>query len=537
MDYKLRPYQTACLDALAEAQRRGVQRPLCVLPTGAGKTALFASYLAACPPTERQLILVHRDELIDQTIDKMAIWAPGLQAGIVKAESNDTAQRVTIASIQTVQREQRLAQLAPPQTIIVDEAHHCEPGNSWWLTMQRLRAFEADGPQTIGWTATPFRPNNAPIVGAEQPFQECAYVYSLPEAITEGYLVGIDNKHIFIELNLDKVKQTAGDWSAEALGDAMLDADAPSAIVEAWLTHARGKRTLVFTPNIAMAKATEEAFADASICVASIFGHTPREERHEIYSHWRQGTIDVVVNVMVLTEGFDEPSVECIVLARPTRSKVLYMQAVGRGLRPYPGKESCLILDCVGACHRHELMSLAALYGLAEVKESPPDEEQADEDSAMDEEESENEGAMPLLQAQRTQEGALRAVELSLYRRSPMPWVQTQKGAHVLSLRDGILRLRCIDLVADKWSIEYRKADRSVQRLATNLPLVYAQGVAEDTAREHGDKWLLQPGAAWRRSEPSVKQQQFAQKIGLQPALYPTKGQLSDAITSITGDW
>lgn len=535
---QLRPYQLQCLEALAQATARGVQRPLCVLPTGAGKTALFASYLGRHSQA-RQLILVHRDELIDQTCKKLAIWAPELTPGVVKAERNDIQQRTVVASIQTLQRSARLAQLAPPNLIIVDECHHVERDNSWWRTLAHLGAFTEGGPLAIGWTATPFRSNNAPIVGPELPFQECVYAFSLPEAITQGYLVGIENKHIFIEMNLDKVKQTAGDWSADALGDAMIDADAPTAIVEAWLTHAQGKRTLVFTPNIAMATATEEAFSEAGICVATIFGHTPIDARQEIYAHWRQGTIDVVVNVMVLTEGFDEPSVECIVLARPTRSKVLYMQAIGRGLRPYPGKESCLVLDCVGACHRHEIMSLAMLYGLAEVKETPPESEQEESEgegiSDSAEQEDDPQGALDIHDP-RKMTGALRAVELSLYRRSPLHWIPTRKGAHVLALKDGVLRLRCVDILQDHWCIEW-KSRTALTRLATNLPLVYAQGIAEDTAREHGEKWLLAPGASWRQGMASPAQQQFARKLGLDPQCYPTRGTLSDAITSITGDW
>ena len=323
----------------------------------------------------RTLILVHRDELIRQTLDKLAMVAQdsALDIGVIKAERDEHAGDVVVASVQTLQREQRLQRLAQTfELIVVDECHHALPDNSYGRILTHVGADQADGPLTVGYTATPFRPNNDPIITAGEQrgcFDEVVYTLPLMGLITQGYLSPIVAKGIFLEgLDLDAVRTRHGDYVETDLAEALMAADAPEHLVRGYGELAPERRALIFCPTVAMAYAVEHAFRSAGLSAASVVGETPLDERQAIYQQVRAGHLQALVTCAVLTEGFDEPSIDCVMLARPTKSKVLFYQCIGRGLRLWPTKEDCLLIDATGATKRHGLLSIAAELGLLKPK-------------------------------------------------------------------------------------------------------------------------------------------------------------------------
>jgi superfamily II DNA or RNA helicase len=380
---ELRPYQRDALTAIEAAALRGVRRQVVSLPTGSGKTVIFCHLIMQMQT--RTLILVHRDELLRQTLDKLAMVAQGtaLDIGVIKAERDEHAGDVVVASVQTLQRERRLQRLA--QTfglIVVDECHHALPDNSYGRILAHVGANQDDGPLTVGYTATPFRPNNNPIITAEGIpgcFDEVVYGLPLMELITQGYLSPIVAKGIFLEgLNLDKVRTRHGDYVESDLAEALMAADAPEHLVRGYEELAPGRRALIFTPTVGVAYAVEHAFRAAGLQAATVVGETPLDERQAIYQQIRAGHLQAIASCAVLTEGFDEPSIDCIMLARPTKSKVLFYQCIGRGLRLWPTKEDCLLVDATGATRRHGLLSIAAELGLLKPKETREGPELAD---------------------------------------------------------------------------------------------------------------------------------------------------------------
>ena len=335
---ELRPYQWDALTAIEAAALRGVRRQVVSLPTGAGKTVIFTHLLVE--RQTRTLILVHRDELIHQTLEKLAMVAQGtaLDIGVIKAERDEHAGDVVVASVQTLQREARLQRLA--QTfglVVVDECHHALPANSYGRILTHVGAGQDDGPLTVGYTATPFRPNNDPIITAGEKhgcFDEVVYTLPLMGLVAQGYLSPIVAKGIFLEgLDLDAVRTRHGDYVEHDLAAALMAADAPEHLVRGYEELAPGRRALIFCPTVEMTYAVEHAFRSAGLTAASVVEDTSTDERQAIYRQVRTGSLRALVSCVVLTEGFDEPSIDCIMLARPTKSKVLFYQCIGRRLR------------------------------------------------------------------------------------------------------------------------------------------------------------------------------------------------------------
>ena len=254
------------------------------LPTGAGKTVIFAHLILA--NQQRTLILVHRDELIRQTLDKLAMVAQGtaLDIGVIKAERDEHAGAIVVASVQTLQRETRLQRLAPTfALVVVDECHHATVEGSYHRILTHVGAFQDAGPLVVGCTATPFRPNNDPIITTDAMpgcFDEIVYSLSLLSLIRQGYLSPITAKGIFLEdLNLDQVRVRHGDYVETDLADALMAARAPEHLVQGYVEFAASRRALVFTPTVAMAYAVRDTFRATGLAAATVVGETPPEER------------------------------------------------------------------------------------------------------------------------------------------------------------------------------------------------------------------------------------------------------------------
>jgi superfamily II DNA or RNA helicase len=525
---ELRPYQRDALTAIEAATLRGVRRQVVSLPTGSGKTIIFSHLIAGRPG--RTLILVHRDELIRQTLDKLAMVAQGtdLDIGVIKAERDEHAGDLVVASVQTLQRETRLQRLACTfGLIVVDECHHALPDNSYGRILAHVGTDQDDGPLTVGYTATPFRANNDPIITVgEKPgcFDEVVYGVPLMQLIAQGYLSPIVAKGIFLEgLDLDAVRTRHGDYVEHDLAEALMAADAPEHLVRGYEELAPGRRALIFCPTVGMSYAVEHAFRAAGLRAATVVGETPVEERQAIYHEIRAGALHALVSCAVLTEGFDEPSIDCIMLARPTKSKVLFYQAIGRGLRLWPTKENCLLIDATGATKRHGLLSIAAELGLLHPK-IPLDGVALDAESGHAEAGS---ASKPT---------GYHAHDIDLAQRTRLHWVETPKGYWVVSLTDRMLRVRPDGQGA--YRLEVRKRDeRGYTRLVDRLSQEFCFGIASDTARDAQILHLVKEGARWRENPPSPKQEALARKLGVR--LHPEwrSGDVSDAIARVTGEW
>lgn len=349
---ELRPYQAEAIAAIEDQWASGVDRTLLVLPTGCGKTIVFcklAEHLVA--ESSRVLILAHRGELLDQAADKL-YKATGLRCAVEKAEESCLGSwfRVTVGSVQTMMREKRLEQFDPGyfDAIIVDEAHHCLSDSYQRVLTHFGRA------KVLGVTATPDRGD---MKNLGQYFQSLAYEYSLPRAIHEGYLAPIKALTIPLKLDLEGVSVHNGDFKAGDLGFAL--EPYLESIADEMLAHCADRKTVVFLPLVATSQKFRDILNEKGFRAAEVNGAS--EDRARILADFDAGTYNVLCNSMLLTEGWDCPSVDCVVVLRPTKVRSLYCQMVGRGTRLAEGKDHLLLLDFLWHTERHELCHPASL--------------------------------------------------------------------------------------------------------------------------------------------------------------------------------
>jgi len=309
-------------------------------------------------------------------------------------------------------------------------------------------------------------------------------------------------------------------------GFVLLQADAPQHVVQAYQAHAAGRKALVFTPTVRTAYTMAEAFRAAGLAAEALDGTTPVAARQATLERLRTGATRVLANCALLTEGFDEPSIAAIVMARPTLSKPLYIQMLGRGTRLYPGKTDCLILDVVGASTRHALLTTAALFDVDPATLAQ---------RALTEAVAARPRTVPDTTPAETPPGTLVAASVELFRARPLHGVQTQRGAWVLTLGQGTLRL--LPDADGTWAVVHVPRGAAQRAVGRGLPLDYALGVAEDYARRQQAGVLVDPHAGWRQQPPTEKQLALLRtwRVALPPDL--TRGAAADVLTAVMGDW
>lgn len=351
---ELRPYQKEAKEAIFEQWDSGVLKTLLVLPTGCGKTVVFAKVTEECVRKgDRVLILAHRGELLDQAADKL-MKTTGLGCALEKAESSCQGSwfRVVVGSVQTLMREKRLGSFPADyfNTIIIDEAHHCI-SDSYQRVLQHFP--EA---QVLGVTATPDR-GDMRNLGVY--FESLAYEYTLPKAIKEGYLSPIKALTIPLKIDMSNVSVQAGDFKASEIGTA-LDPYLEG-IAQEMQKYCMDKKTVVFLPLVKTSQKFRDLLNAYGFQAAEVNGDS--QDRAEVLKDFDAGKYNVLCNSMLLTEGWDCPSVDCIVVLRPTKVRSLYCQMVGRGTRlsPETGKDHLLLLDFLWHTERHELCHPASL--------------------------------------------------------------------------------------------------------------------------------------------------------------------------------
>ena len=349
---ELRPYQAEAVYRVQDEWRSGVRKTLLVLPTGTGKTICFAKIAENCVRQGmRVLILAHRGELLDQAADKLQ-KATGLGCAVEKAEESclDSWFRVVVGSVQTLMRQSRLDRFDSDyfDTIIIDEAHHALSPS------YRVILDYFDHAKVLGVTATPDR-GDMKDLGAV--FESLAYEYKLSNAIHDGYLCKIRALTIPLKLDISKVGVSAGDFKVGDIGTA-LDPYLEQ-IAAQMAIHCHNKKTVVFLPLIKTSQKFRDMLNMQGFNAAEVNGES--EDRAEILADFEEGKYNVLCNSMLLTEGWDCPSVDCIVVLRPTKVRSLYCQMVGRGTRLFPGKDHLLLLDFLSMTERHEHCRPASL--------------------------------------------------------------------------------------------------------------------------------------------------------------------------------
>ena len=349
---ELRPYQQEAKEAVFEQWDNGIRKTLLVLPTGCGKTIVFAKITEDCVRKgDRVLILAHRGELLDQAADKLK-KTTGLNSAIEKAESSCLGSwfRVVVGSVQTLMREKRLGQFPEDyfNTIIIDEAHHCI-SDSYQKVLKHFPEAHV-----LGVTATPDRGD---MRNLGQYFESLAYEYTLPKAIKEGYLTPIKALTIPLKIDMSGVSVQAGDFKASDIGTA-LDPYLEG-IAQEMQKYCADKKTVVFLPLVKTSQKFRDVLNNYGFQAAEVNGDS--QDRAEILADFESGKYNVLCNSMLLTEGWDCPSVDCVVVLRPTKVRSLYCQMVGRGTRLSPGKDHLLLLDFLWHTERHELCHPASL--------------------------------------------------------------------------------------------------------------------------------------------------------------------------------
>lgn len=538
----LRPYQSEALLRVREAYKAGKRRVLVSLPTGTGKTVVFAHFPSALKMRKRLLVLAHREELLVQAQDKFRAINPRLKVEIEQAgaHASDDAS-VVVASVPTLARGNgaRLARLRPDDfsIVVVDEAHHAV-APTYRRILDHFGLFEPGTSRLlIGFTATPRRGDHQ---GLGEVFEEVCYARDLREMIGGGYLAPISGWRVDTGVSLDGVKVRHGEFVESQLADVVNTTPRNHLVVQAYRELAHGRRAIVFCVNVAHAQDVQLAFAESGIRAATIWGALPKDERRATLARFSGGELDVITNCNVLTEGFDEPRVDCVLMARPTRSKLLYAQMVGRGTRLHPDKTDLLVVDVADNSRAHQLPGLHSLFNL------PANMNLGGRDALEIEREIERIGRMqPWIDTGRIRSPdqlklAVERIEFfnfdppaELAGHTGNTWYLVP-GGYRLGLPNGEWMSIASNLL-DSWDVESGGPGRATTLVCRARTLARAVEAADRfVAIEFPDaSQLVQRRARWRREPPTDKQRDVLSRYGICVPDGLTRGQASQMISAV----
>lgn len=537
----LYPHQADALDALT-----GKERELISFPTGGGKGVMIAHTAlraVTADPSKRVLVGVHTEELVGQLHKTITDVCPHLDVGIVRAQQHDDVDaQVIVFSVQTMRNAARRARVKDVGTLIWDEAHHA--------TSQSYRTITEHfaGATLVGFTATPERGDGQSLAGV---WDRVAYSRDVSWMVRKGWLIPPVGRAVEVpDLDLRKVRKSGGDYQDGALGDALADSLAPGVVARAWLEHASDRKTIAFFPTVASCYTFAEAFQDAGVDARVVHGGLPAAERKQLLAGHRAGVFPVLINCMILTEGYDDPTIQCVLVGRPTKSRPLHMQIVGRGLRVDPGHplagQDCLLLYVVGNAPIPELRTMADLSDRAiEMREGRTLVELEDEFDA-------GPGVAPDGPVYYSGEVVTRDFD-PLARKSSKVWIKTRGGSYFVPAGKHAYVFICEYPEPGRWSVAWcgvypstRMAPgtdavprpvpyggRSVGMTAhRGLPLDQAMVWAEDLAVDMGADTMVLANkrAPWRRGRPTEKTLSLAKSLGIEPGERENAGKLSDRI-------
>lgn len=445
---------------------------------------------------KRTLILAHRDELIKQAVSKLRMVWPQADIGICKGSYNDIDHQVVVGSIQTLFNKKRREALPPFDFIIQDECHHAMSDKN----KEVLLSLKQPHTILLGVTATPNRSDQKALgeIFADNPTQGPDYERSMLEMISEGYLCPITGINGNLVVELGNVLVTAGDYQLRSLSRVMNTPQVNAAMYKFWEDNARERKTIVFAVDVQHAKDLTKEFQRHNIRAAYITGSLPERERERILNDFSEDRLQVIVNVNVLTEGFDEPSVSCILFARPTKSTSLYTQMVGRGLRLYPGKKDCLVLDAVKNTKKHSLVNITDLF----PKKKPPTNHNRSEVEDITKEEEVFRIGRAWFESQKSQ----------VYS-SNFEWEMTSDGGFRLRLIKSEIQLR---KTAHGWFPVYIEGNEEQLLYDQSLTIEYAMGIAEDRVRNMNFGKFARKDAAWRKRLATEGQIEALRKWGVE---------------------
>lgn len=489
----LREYQNECLNSVINEFGIGINRQLIVLPTGSGKTILMAALSKHL--NKRTLILAHREELIQQACDKFKLYWPEVDIGICKAEKEDTRNQIIIGSVQSCSRDKRLELLKESgfDVLMIDEAHHAA-AESYRKIIDGLGFRHDRYKLLLGVTATPHRADKQSLSDI---FEKTTYSRSILTMIKAGYLSPAIGRKILTNFSLKGVRTHNGDFSIDDLSQAVNTPERNSFVAEKYKTYAASRKGVAFCADVEHCKALAKAFDQAGIKAKAIYGEMPSDERRQMLEDLKHGHIQVATSCGVLTEGFDEPSISCIAMARPTKSQSLYTQCIGRGLRLWPGKQDCLVLDFTDTGHRLDnTVSLSYI-----VPQNPSDEETR---KLPIEDRKKKESSIGI--------SAECDKEFDILGRARFIWIAIDDDEWSLiddDKKEIIVRPLDNGYIADVF------INGSKTSIVTSpLPLEYCTGVCEDYARRHLKISFADANSPWMtaRVQPTQSQIAFLEK-------------------------
>jgi superfamily II DNA or RNA helicase len=538
----LRPYQNEALHKVYQAYKDGKRRVIVSLPTGTGKTVVFAHFPQFFKMKKRLLVLAHREELLLQARDKFLHIDPDLNVGIEQSSSRaPTDAKVVIASVPTLGRADgtRLRQLNPEDffLIVVDEAHHAV-APTYRRIFDHFGLFEPDTPRClVGFTATPRRGDKQ---GLGAVFEEVCYARDLREMIAERYLCPITGWRVYSDTSLDKVQIRHGDFVESQLAHVVNTCDRNNLLVSAYRQYAADRRAIIFCVNVAHTRDVCQAFSAAGIRSAAVWGEMSREDRQASLAQFSKGEIDVVTNCNILTEGFDEPRVDTVIMARPTKSKLLYAQMLGRGTRLHPDKTDLTVIDIADNSNAHQLPGLNDLFNL------PPGLDLKGSDALKTErsieELTERYPWIDITRIHTPAEVKVAAERIDFWNFdppaeladfTPHTW-HAVPGGYRLFLKDGESLIIESDLL-DTWSVQLRSSTTGLTPLTRVADLEVAVSFADNfVSSERSDlASLVSRNAFWRDRAPTDKQIEFLKRnrIIVPPELL--RGQAAQMISYI----
>jgi superfamily II DNA or RNA helicase len=533
--FTLRPYQQEALDAITKAQANVIVRQLVVLPTGAGKTVIFSHLPAINKAATPMLVLAHRTELLDQAKSKIEQSNPDLTVEIEQAERKAGYADVVVASVATLGRNNTPRIMAYPQdyfkTIVIDEAHHAAAPS-----YRRIIDY-FNPPFLVGVTATPQRSDSVRLIDV---FQEIVYYKTIEDLIEQGWLTRLLGYRIKTDTDLTDIGVNDGDFVQSQLEDAVNNPQRNAVIIASYKEICKDRKTIIFAAGVQHAKDLALSFTQQKIQSQLILGETPYEERVQILQNFKNGSVPVLINVGVLTEGFDEPSVGAIILARPTKSNLLYTQIVGRGTRIDEGKENCIIVDISDTTKGKKPIGLPTLLGL------PPDFDLNGQDLLdVSKKFKELQYIAPTraLQCISPDDIDLQYKKINLFMPAPpnpvvleysrLVWSEIAENMYRLSINNDESLTISQDIL-DRWYVEYYNVStKNKQILGYRETMREAFGASDAWIQDNrpSSLTLLDSNAVWRSDPPTPAQARALKRIGIVVNEDMTKGMASQILS------